>query len=152
MKGGECTFCACTERAPCAGGCAWTDETRTLCTACLEARGLAAQLLEIVVIAGKRSRPFLSFGGDVTWDTLAGDQAQLLVMAVRAVLERVQQALAELDDTAVAAIGECDRIHAFLLAHCPEQLRDETSLGEVVTRLLEPHVGSRIIVPRGLAR
>jgi ParB family chromosome partitioning protein len=31
---GTCTSCGCTEDEACAGGCAWTDETQTLCTAC----------------------------------------------------------------------------------------------------------------------
>jgi len=33
---GVCQVCGCTEYNPCPGGCAWTDETRTLCTACAE--------------------------------------------------------------------------------------------------------------------
>lgn len=33
-KKGVCRVCGCTEATPCPGGCAWTDETQTLCTKC----------------------------------------------------------------------------------------------------------------------
>lgn len=33
---GICRVCGCTADNPCPGGCAWTDKTRTLCTACAE--------------------------------------------------------------------------------------------------------------------
>ena len=33
-KKGVCRVCGCTETTPCPGGCAWTDKTETLCTAC----------------------------------------------------------------------------------------------------------------------
>lgn len=33
-RAGICRVCGCTQSHPCAGGCAWTDDTRTLCTAC----------------------------------------------------------------------------------------------------------------------
>lgn len=31
---GRCRFCGCAYRTPCPGGCAWTDDSMTLCTAC----------------------------------------------------------------------------------------------------------------------
>jgi len=31
---GVCRKCGCTETTPCPGGCAWADETKTLCTTC----------------------------------------------------------------------------------------------------------------------
>lgn len=31
---GICRVCGCTETSPCPGGCAWTDKSQTLCTAC----------------------------------------------------------------------------------------------------------------------
>lgn len=33
---GVCRECKCTNSTPCKGGCAWVDETETLCTACVE--------------------------------------------------------------------------------------------------------------------
>jgi ParB/RepB/Spo0J family partition protein len=38
-KKGVCRDCGCTETTPCDGGCAWTDETETWCTACAEPSG-----------------------------------------------------------------------------------------------------------------
>ena len=34
LKKGVCHKCGCTHNNPCQGGCAWTDKTETLCTAC----------------------------------------------------------------------------------------------------------------------
>lgn len=34
LQKGVCRVCGCTESTPCPGGCAWTDETETLCTTC----------------------------------------------------------------------------------------------------------------------
>jgi hypothetical protein len=31
---GRCSVCGCTEARACIGGCAWTDASRTLCSAC----------------------------------------------------------------------------------------------------------------------
>lgn len=31
---GKCIRCGCTDDRACVGGCAWTDETRTICTSC----------------------------------------------------------------------------------------------------------------------
>jgi hypothetical protein len=31
---GTCKICGCTDLTACPDGCAWTDDTRTLCTAC----------------------------------------------------------------------------------------------------------------------
>jgi ParB/RepB/Spo0J family partition protein len=33
---GVCRTCGCTHDSPCEGGCAWTDDSETLCTACVE--------------------------------------------------------------------------------------------------------------------
>ena len=35
MTTGTCKHCGCTEQRACGGGCAWVDESRTLCSACL---------------------------------------------------------------------------------------------------------------------
>lgn len=37
---GVCRVCGCTETSPCPGGCAWTDRTETLCTACEDPNNL----------------------------------------------------------------------------------------------------------------
>ena len=36
---GICRRCLCAEKGACAGGCSWTDETETLCTACVDGDG-----------------------------------------------------------------------------------------------------------------
>lgn len=43
---GRCRVCGCTDDAACSGGCAWADETRTLCTRCAPAGTQAARRLE----------------------------------------------------------------------------------------------------------
>lgn len=35
MMPGTCKHCGCTEQCACDNGCAWVDESQTLCTACL---------------------------------------------------------------------------------------------------------------------
>lgn len=34
LRKGVCRVCGCTESTPCPEGCAWMDESKTLCTAC----------------------------------------------------------------------------------------------------------------------
>lgn len=36
LEPGVCKFCGCTEDEACDGGCAWMDDTQTLCSACAE--------------------------------------------------------------------------------------------------------------------
>lgn len=36
---GICQICGCTEENACEGGCHWADETRTICSACVEGLG-----------------------------------------------------------------------------------------------------------------
>ena len=33
---GVCRVCGCTEENACEGGCAWANEEKTLCTACVD--------------------------------------------------------------------------------------------------------------------
>lgn len=35
LRFGRCRWCGCTYDRPCHVGCAWTDRTQTLCTACV---------------------------------------------------------------------------------------------------------------------
>lgn len=39
LKTVPCRICGCTQENPCPEGCAWTDKTRTLCTACANKKG-----------------------------------------------------------------------------------------------------------------
>lgn len=38
MPKGICETCGCAYNTPCEGGCAWTDNTETLCTSCWHKR------------------------------------------------------------------------------------------------------------------
>jgi hypothetical protein len=56
-KPGVCRECGCTETTPCEGGCAWTDKTKTLCTACKMAKEHRWEKQNLVMIASKGGIP-----------------------------------------------------------------------------------------------
>ena len=54
---GVCRECGCTETTPCAGGCAWVDKTKTLCTACQMAKEHLWEKQNLVTVAPTRKVP-----------------------------------------------------------------------------------------------
>lgn len=54
---GVCRECGCTEEKPCSGGCAWTDKTKTLCTACQMAKEHLWEKQNLVTVAASRKVP-----------------------------------------------------------------------------------------------
>jgi hypothetical protein len=55
-------------------------------------------------------------------------------------------------EEAAEAVIELNVISGFLLERCPDKLGPEDTASDVVIRLLEPHVGSRIVLPGGGAK
>jgi hypothetical protein len=56
-ESGVCRICGCTEEKPCKGGCAWTDKTKTLCTACQMAKEHLWEKQNLVTVAASRNLP-----------------------------------------------------------------------------------------------
>ena len=52
MTTDTCRLCGCTEDHPCPTGCAWADETRTVCTLCVErVRAMPPELHVLIATA-----------------------------------------------------------------------------------------------------
>jgi uncharacterized protein with PhoU and TrkA domain len=148
---GLCRYCSCRDETPCEGGCAWVDADQTLCSVCFAAAEIAEH---VVTVLGRvlTMKQHLKQTGSVavSWDELEVKDRRLLVMACRATVEAIREGLAvAIGADAVAATVELTTITDFLLDTCPEQvdLAADESVSAIVMRLLEPHVGHRIVVP-----
>jgi hypothetical protein len=142
-----CIYCGCSEAEACEGGCAWADETQTVCSICASAAQTAAELVKILgVVLTKHVGATVAFA---EWDQFATEQQRLLVMTCRATVDAIRDGLLQaLGEDAVEAQMEVAVLARFLLARCPEELQEENEgLSDVVIRLLEPHIGSRIVLP-----
>lgn len=147
MNRGICQFCGCREHAACEGGCAWANAEETICTRCAAAVDIASELVTIlgVIAAAPKSGMRLA---TARWELLPLEQRRTLVQTVRATVEGIQQALHEaLEADVQEAIVELNAISGFLLERCPDRVGDEDTTSDVVIRLLEPYVGSRIVLP-----
>lgn len=151
MTAGTCRFCSCQERTPCPGGCAWTDDTRTLCTTCLGAAALLQSLIPALgIVAAKPKHQIHQAAG--SWDALDLESQRVLVKACRTWLDEIQHTVAaELGERALENGEELDAIAAFLLERCPEEFQrsPDEPLAAIVVRLLEPHVGKRVVLAGG---
>lgn len=56
-ESGVCRVCGCTEEKPCEGSCAWTDKTKTICTACQMAKEHHWEKQNLVTVASTRNVP-----------------------------------------------------------------------------------------------
>lgn len=147
---GTCQYCACTDDRGCEDGCSWMDDTHTLCSLCHGAQELAIRVLAIFGAVGPLLRPPVALPVPA-WTDLTGDQQQVLVMAHRRTAEAMRDALMEgMTDEAIDAIVATRGLLQFLTTHCPQALRDDEPLELTVIRLLEPHVGRRIVIPNGV--
>jgi hypothetical protein len=147
MTPDTCRFCSCSNETPCAGGCAWTDETRTVCSQCQAAVDVAEKLIAVLgqVITRQMPKRRLALP---TWADLELPEQQLLVMACRATVDAIQEALLEgMTVDAVSAGIELNALEGYLLERYPEELQTDEPTSAIVMRLLEPHVGARIVVP-----
>jgi hypothetical protein len=141
---GSCRFCGCTEEAACPGGCAWTDDSQTLCSQCLTVVDVAIAFVDAlgVVMTGPQA---LTRRRESAWAALSIEAQRQLVSALSTHLEDVYDEIAQsiMDE----AFLDSRTILEFLQARCPEQLdHDKEPLGQLVVRLLEPHVGSRLVL------
>jgi hypothetical protein len=152
MKAGTCRFCSCIETRPCDGGCAWTDDTRTLCTACLAAATIAMELVRILGIVSATPKADVHLTKAGSWDGITLEQQRGLVLACRTYLAGVNQVLeTELGEQARDNAEELDVIASFMLDKCPDELtREGEPLSAIVVRLLTPHVGKRVVLASSL--
>ena len=149
MSADTCRYCDCQEFAPCEGGCAWANEDRTICSSCQAAVDIASELVKILGAVATNPKAGIRLA-TAKWELLPLAQQRLLVMTTRATVEGIREALLEgLGTDAVAAGVELNVIGDFLLERCPDQVGEEDSVSAVVLRLLDPHVGSRIVLPDG---
>jgi hypothetical protein len=56
-ESGVCRICGCTEEKPCEGGCAWTDKTKTICTACQMAKEHLWEKQNLITVGATRKLP-----------------------------------------------------------------------------------------------
>lgn len=149
---GVCRFCGCSETQPCDGGCSWSGDDQTLCSSCAAAVDLASDFVRILGVVTATPKAGLH-RITATWSALSLAQQQLLVMTCRATTDAIQQALLEaldvIPDDAVTASIELSILTRFLLDRLPQAIGEDESVSEVVIRLLEPHIGSRIVLPYG---
>lgn len=152
MIAGTCQICGCTDDRACEGGCGWADDDHTICTVCFLAGEVAEQVVTVFAQLGPRMRPPAPLASPV-WTDLTFEQQQLLIMALRRVAEALRDTmLEELTLEAVDAMNGVRLIRQFLAQHCPQHLHEDEPLEAVVVRLLEPHVGSRIVLPGSAVR
>lgn len=154
MSAGECRWCACREDTPCPSGCAWTDDSRTICSLCAGAEVLAQLLVRTAAPLGDQRRVRLVSSA---WQDLASDQQQLLVRGCASVLATTRREYeAQLQDEAVAALVEIETLAAFLAQHFRDDIRQDEPISLMVGRLLAPQLGapvrSRIILPAEASR
>jgi hypothetical protein len=149
VTAGTCRYCECTETAPCAGGCAWTDETLTLCTVCAEVVETARELVHVLHITAADAAAPLRVGV-ASFNTLTVAEQRTLVTICRALVDNVREGIAAaISEEAVEAIRQVDAIGAFLLQHCPDQVGDDDTAADVVLRILDRNLGSRLVLPGG---
>ncbi len=146
---GVCRICGCTESTPCAGGCAWTDAAQTLCSTCLDAGETAAELVRVLGITLAPSGLALTVRN---FDELSPDNQAALVTIVRELVDSIRDGIAAaMSEEAIEAIRQVDAIGAFLLQHCPTEVGDDDTAADVVLRILDHNLGSRIVLPGGAA-
>jgi hypothetical protein len=150
VTAGICRHCGCSETNPCIYGCAWTDDTRTLCTVCSDVVDTARELVTAagVQIGGSGIRLVTT-----DFDKLPLERQTILVKACRELVDSVRDGIAlAMNDEAIEAIRAMDRLSGFVLEHVPEaEIGAEETAIDVAMRLLQPHLGSRIVLP-GSAR
>lgn len=148
LASGSCRFCSCTETKPCEGGCAWTDDTRSLCTTCLGAVAILIEMVKALSIVASSPKAGLHQAVG-SWHGLPLEQQRILVKTMRYWLDGVEkQVVAELGERARDNGEELDAIAGFILERDPELLASsEMPLAGVVIKLLEPHIGNRIVTP-----
>lgn len=147
MIAGTCRYCVCTDAVGCEAGCSWTDDTQTLCSLCQDAEDLAQKVVDLFGRVGPMLRPPAALPAPA-WADLIFEQQQVLVMAHRRIVEATRETLIEeVSEDAIGAMVACRSLAKFLTSHCPQHLEGDEPIEDVVIRLLEPHVGSRIVMP-----
>lgn len=152
LERGTCRYCACQDATPCEGGCAWADADETLCSVCAEAARITSELVQILGIVATNPKAAIRLSA-ARWELLSLEQQRVLVMTCRATIEGIRLALIDaLGEEAVAAGVELNIISGFLLEKFQEQVTEDDTTSSAVLRLLEPHIGSRIVLPAGVSR
>jgi hypothetical protein len=146
MTRGICTYCGCTETAPCDGGCAWTDRTATVCTVCADAAKTATELVAVLGIAAAKGDVLTLNAG--RFDALPTETQRFLVALCRTMVEEIRLGIAAgLNEEAVEAIRDLDRLSGFLLEHCAEDIGEDETAVDVALRKLALVTGSRLVMP-----
>lgn len=133
---GACRFCRCTETTPCEGGCAWSDESQTLCTAC-ECVLVVAELFASLPYRLRRETPPPFAAQPVDIQTLQ-------VMTLRHAFDDVRQdTMANIGDEEIIAQRELVRLAVALQERYPQRVREllesQSSIVDVVLALLGEH-------------
>lgn len=145
-----CVYCGCSEAQACDGGCSWSNPEQTICTLCASAAETAAELVRVLGAVVDQAKVGMSLAF-LVWEQLTLEQQKVMVLTCRAVVDTVRVGILEaIGEEAQIAVGELHLLTQFVLEKCPDQIRDEDALSDVVIRLLEPHVGSRITLPPGV--
>ena len=87
---GTCKFCGCTDAQACAGGCAWIDESRTICTRCDSAESVALAYTALFEAVARQA-----------WRGLSPAEAQAIVVLGSRRLIEFQRELEALDAQAL---------------------------------------------------
>lgn len=145
-----CQYCRCTEAQACDGGCAWANPEETICTLCASAAETASELVRVLGAVVDQAKVGMSLAF-LVWEQLTLEQQRVMVMTCRATVDAIRQALLEtMAEEVLEANAEITLIANFLTEKCRPQLDEEETVSANVIRLLEPHVGSRIVLPAGL--
>lgn len=136
MTAGTCRICSCTEQHACAGGCRWTDETKTLCDVCL----VAGELVDAFLLGYDR----LTNQPHVAWAQRLPREQQHITMLFRGVAEVWEQS-----SPAQSVVEEVTDLMVALRARCPDQVEAagarEASLTDLVLGLLD---APRVVLAR----
>lgn len=150
----HCVYCLCNDTALCESGCSWVEDPagRAICSSCADSEDVATRVWELILSLSPRAKPPIAVEAPV-WADLGFPNQQLLVMAHKRLIERAYQAMGEeLSDQAFAALLALQGITQFIHERAPQHLQDDRPIEEVVMQLLEPQLGSRIILPGSDAR
>lgn len=134
---GTCRICSCTEDQACAGGCSWADESNTICSRCAMATDIAISALPLFVSLALKVKP----GAEQTWQDLTPTDQQLLVMALRALSEGIEEGLrADFESEAIEAVQDLNEIGLHIIDRFPEErakvVAGGESIADVAIRLL----------------
>lgn len=124
------------------------DDDETLCSECSRAEEIARAIVEVFSRLSALKHPRLPIPPASPWEAFTLEQRRGLIMTCRGTVEAFRDGLfAAMTQDAVEAIEQLNRLQDFVDERQPDAVREGEDLAAALIRLLEPHIGSRIVLP-----